>query len=342
MTFAEYADWGHQSLDKLFSNEDPKQHMNNIYPLTSPEQNRVFNYWWLAHLIDTRIDGFLRTQGHYYNDAAFATYYYSKHHNYDSLIHEYYDDMLWNGLAALRLYEISGDREALEDAKEVCGDIFETAWNPVTGGGYAWKRTTINYKNTPVNGPLMILALRLYQLDPKPEYLTNSLNTLHWLYFNLVDPETQFVNDGINSRGTNEVDHWDFTYNQGVYIGALVEFYKVTGDQGYLDKALQCAKTAIKVFGSTGILLDSGDGGDAGLFKGILYRYLVNLYKVTKADFIKEFILNAVQVLVDNNFVGETLMSNRNWEPYQNSDILLSDQIGAIMALEAAAAIENM
>ncbi len=123
MNFAKYAALGHQSLDQLFANEDPQQFMNNISPLTSPEQNRVFNYWWLAHLIDARIDGYLRTQDHYYSDAAFGTYHYSKHHNYDTLIHEYYDDMLWNGLAALRLYEISGDLEALEDAKAVCEDI---------------------------------------------------------------------------------------------------------------------------------------------------------------------------------------------------------------------------
>lgn len=249
--------------------------------------------------------------------------------------------MLWNGLAALRLYEISGDQEALADAREVCDDIFATAENQTTGGGYAWKRTQINYKNTPVNGPLMILALRLYQIDPQPDYLTNSLNTLHWLYFNLVDPETQFVNDGINSQGTNEVDEWKFTYNQGVYIGALVEFYRVTGNQEYLDKALQCAQTAIEVFGSSGILLDEGDGGDAGLFKGILYRYLVQLYQVTHAEFIRVFILKAVQVLTENNFVDETLMSNRNWVQYvHGTAIVLSDQIGAVMALEAAAAME--
>lgn len=64
MTFAEYADLGQRSIDKLFANNDPKQFINNIYPLTTADDNRVFNYWWIAHLVDVRIDGYLRTQNH--------------------------------------------------------------------------------------------------------------------------------------------------------------------------------------------------------------------------------------------------------------------------------------
>ncbi|WP_262315937.1 glycoside hydrolase family 76 protein [Lacticaseibacillus parakribbianus] len=342
MKFVDYADRGQTSLDTLFHSDDPRQFMNNIYPLESEEQNRVFNYWWIAHLVDTRVDGYLRTQSHAYRDGAVAAYHYNKKRNYNSLIHEYYDDMLWNALAGLRLYEVTGLTACLDDAKAVCADLFDTAFNLTAGGGYAWKRSQINYKNTPVNGPLMILALRLYQLDPKPEYLKNSLDILHWLYFTLVDPETEFVNDGINSRNTMAVDPWAFTYNQGTYIGALVEFYNVTKDQRYLDHALKCAHTAIDRLGATGILLDDGDGGDIGLFKGILYRYLVLLYKATHETFISDFITKAVKVLVENDFEGETLMADRNWQPYQpGKAIPLSDEIGAVMSLEAATALER-
>lgn len=341
MTFVEYADLGQQSIDKLFASDDPHQYVNNVYPVRSAQDNAIFNYWWVAHLVDTRIDGYLRGQNQTYRQGAEAAYLANKNRNYGRLTHEFYDDMLWNALAALRLYEITGEQTYLTDAKDVCQDIFKTGWNLAAGGGFAWKRTQINYKNTPVNGPLMILALRLYQVEPDPQYLKTSLEILHWLHYTLVDPDTEFVNDGINSRGTNEVDRWQFTYNQGTYIGALVEFYHVTHDQRYLDKALKCAKTAIKTFAPEGILLDGGDGGDAGLFKGILYRYMVLLYKASHEEFLKDFILNAVQVLVKNDFIEETLMADRNWQPYQEGQaILLSDEVGAVMSLEAAAAIE--
>ncbi len=39
-------------------------------------------------------------------------------------------------------------------------------------GGFAWKRTQLDYKNTPVNAPIIILALRLYQVEANERYLT--------------------------------------------------------------------------------------------------------------------------------------------------------------------------
>ena len=86
---------------------------------------------------------------------------------------------------------------------------------------------------------------------------------------------TQFVEDGINRNGDGKIDvQWQFTYNQGVYIGALIEFYHVTDDISYLKDAITCAKTSFEVIGKDGVFNDEGDGGDIGLFKGIEYRYL--------------------------------------------------------------------
>ena len=297
MNYSSQADLGQVSLQRLFM-QTGKPIYNNVYPLADPEENRVFNYWWIAHLIDVRIDGFLRCRNPDYREGAAAVYGANRHRNHDTLVHEYYDDMLWNGLAALRLYTISGDRDALADAREVCDDVYQTAWNSAAGGGFAWKRTQIGYKNTPANAPWMILALRLYQIEQRPEYLARSLATLHWLHYTLVDPKREFVNDGINRLGDGEVDHWTFTYNQGVYIGALIEFYHVTHDQRYLQRALRCARTAIEVFSKHQILVDEGDGGDIGLFKGILYRYLALLYQETHEQFLREYIQVAVQHLV--------------------------------------------
>jgi predicted alpha-1,6-mannanase (GH76 family) len=71
----------------------------------------------------------LRTKDEEYLKIAEETYHYNKNRNHDTLLHEYYDDMLWNALAALRLFELTKKQEYFEDAKEVCLDIFDTAWN---------------------------------------------------------------------------------------------------------------------------------------------------------------------------------------------------------------------
>ena len=58
---------------------------------------------------------------------------------------------------------------------------FDTAWNDHMNGGFAWKRTQLDYKNTPVNAPIIILALRLYQVEANERYLTTSQQTLEWM-----------------------------------------------------------------------------------------------------------------------------------------------------------------
>lgn len=340
--FTKYANIAQESIDNYYHNEDPSQFLNNVYPLSSEEDNKVFNYWWIAHLVDVRLDAYLRTGEDAFLELAENTYHYNKHRNHDTLIHEYYDDMLWNALAALRLYEVTDRAEYLDDAKAVCQDIFDTGWNDSADGGFAWKRTQIYYKNTPVNAPIMILALRLYQITGDSNLLETSQRTLTWMREKLVNPDTKFVEDGINRNDDGQVDYdWKFTYNQGVYIGALVEFYNVTKDRSYLDEAVQCAQTSLRVLVQDGVFNDVGDGGDIGLFKGILYRYLVLLYQVTNELFIIDFIENSCKILIENRMKDNGyLLAYRDWRiTNEPMPVFLADQLSGVMALEAACSL---
>lgn len=338
-----YANLAQNSINQLFYTKNLIQFINNVYPLRDEKENETFNYWWIAHLIDVRLDAYLRTKESSFLEEAEETYRYNKTRNKNTLLHEYYDDMLWNALAALRLFEITKKNEYFEDAKEVCLDIFDTAWNDQMHGGFAWKRTQLDYKNTPVNAPIIILALRLYQIEKDDIYLETSKKTLAWMQKYLVQPVSKFVEDGINRNADGKIDtQWQFTYNQGVYIGALIEFYQVTKESKYLKEALQCAKTALDVLVEKGVFHDEGDGGDIGLFKGILYRYLEILYRETGEDFIKEFIFSSCDLLIKYSIRNEQLLAYRDWLVLKTPDsIYLSDELSGVMALEAAAAIKK-
>ncbi|EPI01526.1 glycosyl hydrolase family 76 [Enterococcus faecalis 13-SD-W-01] len=339
--FKTAADIAQKSIDHFYASPDKKQFMNNVYPLKNEKENEVFNYWWLAHLVDVRIDAYLRTNDEEYLKMAEETYRYNKNRNHDTLLHEYYDDMLWNALAALRLFELTKKQEYFEDAKEVCLDIFDTAWNDYMDGGFAWKRTQLDYKNTPVNAPIIILALRLYQIEKDSIYLETSKRTLAWMKEKLVHPDSQFVEDGINRNGDGKLDEqWRFTYNQGVYIGALLEFYQVTKEQTYLEEALQCAKTSIETMTEQGVFNDEGDGGDIGLFKGIEYRYLGLLYQETHAGFIKDFVEASCTILIENALKDEHLLAYRDWLVTEMpNSVYLSDHLSGVMALESAVSL---
>ena len=344
--FNKYADLAQASIDYFYQTDNKAQFMNNVYPLRDEKENETFNYWWIAHLVDVRIDAYLRTKDTAYLQQAEETYHYNKARNHNTLLHEFYDDMLWNALAGLRLYELTKKEEYLADAREVCLDIFDTAWNDHMNGGFAWKRTQLDYKNTPVNAPIIILALRLYQIEANERYLTTSQQTLEWMKKYLVQPDTQFVEDGINRNGDGKIDvQWQFTYNQGVYIGALIEFYHVTKDVSYLRDAITCAKTSFDVIAKDGVFNDEGDGGDIGLFKGIEYRYLNLLVKEAEKEaldvaFIKEFVASSCNLLLAHSQKEEHLLAYRDWLVAEiPASVFLSDQLSGVMALESAAII---
>ena len=63
-------DVGQVSLDHSFGAGEP-QLLNNTYP-SGRGDNKTFNYWWLAHVIDVRLDAYERTGGREWVEAAEA------------------------------------------------------------------------------------------------------------------------------------------------------------------------------------------------------------------------------------------------------------------------------
>lgn len=242
--------------------------------------NTTFHYWWQAHAIDALLDGYELTGDAKYLDYMQQLYAGVKRRNGGHLFNNYYDDMLWMGLALLRAYEITGQPEYLSDAQKLWLDI-SGGWNDHYGGGIAWRKNQRDYKNAPSNGPAVILTARLYRVTGQSDYLEWAQRIYNWLDEHLVDPRTRLVWDGINRQGDGTIDKgWLFTYNQGTYIGANIALWEATGDDTYLDKAKRTATASlIYVTEGQGIFKDEGQG-DGGLFKGILIRYLVDLVRV--------------------------------------------------------------
>lgn len=338
MTEFERAEAAQKSFDFYYRAKDPKQLYNNTWPLENPEEdNRQFNYWWLAHLMDVRLDGYLRSKDDRYLDGTKEIYHYSKNRNGGTLLHEYYDDMLWNALALLRLHEISGEKLYFDEADGIWRDLTETGWNDHCGGGFAWKKTQLDYKNTPVNAPFIILSCRLYRLTQKQDYLDWARKAYDWMQKVLVREKDGFVEDGINRLGDGALDgDWRFTYNQGVWIGANIEFFLVTGDQGYLDRAEQTAKTSVFLLtppDSKAFTLET-EGGDVGLFKGIFYRYAGLLLKERAIPELRRFIEASTELLWQNCFDGAHLLPSGDWHKPAEGKIDFSVFLSGIMATE--------
>ena len=210
---AQYALW-----NRFWDNE--KEVFVNHYPVKEEES---WIYWWHAHALDALLDGFVRTKETYYLERFEAEYEGAFRENGGTFLHNWYDDMEWMTLALIRAFDITGEKRYIEQAVYIWNDI-KTAWNDSCGGGMAWKKDQLDYKNTPANAPAAIIAFRLYQRLHREEDREWGEKILKWNLDHLMDPDTCFIWDGMNRLGDGKVDYeWKFTYCQGVVIGAAME-----------------------------------------------------------------------------------------------------------------------
>lgn len=210
------------------------------------------------------------------------------------------------------------------------------------GGGIAWQKSQADYKNTPANAPAAILAARLYQAFGDPQDLEWAHALYNWQQSRLVDPDTGFVWDGMNRTGDGRIDKdWKYTYNQGVYIGAAIELYRVTGSRDYLEEARRTFAAAVKELAGphSGILPDEG-GGDAGLFKGILVRYAAELAQAVPEDgAAAAFLRSNAEMLWDQGKPADRVLFGPDWTAVPSGVVQLSTQLSGLKLLERMAVL---
>ena len=240
-----------------------------------------FHYWWQAHALDSLVDAHLRDGNALHLERAARLLKEIVRKN-AGLTNDYYDDMEWLALACLRAWDAGGNPVFKDAALMLWADI-KGGWNDHSGGGIAWRKPQLDYKNTPANAPAAILAARLYTRFGDANDLEWAQRIFDWLSAHLIDPDSGFVWDGMNRLGDGAIDKdWAFTYCQGVTIGAALELHALTDDPRPLEVARRTARAARDQLSDpfTGAMPDEGTG-DAGLFKGILVRYLEQFVAVT-------------------------------------------------------------
>lgn len=315
--------------DGFFSETDGV--MENHHPVRK-EENWI--YWWHAHVLDALLDGYIRTNDPLYRRRFEREYEGTFRKNGNTFLHNWYDDMEWMALALLRAWDVFGEEKYKEDVLTIWEDI-KTAWNDSCGGGMAWKKDQLDYKNTPANAPAAILAFRLYQRFRKEEDLEWGKKIFEWNKEYLMDPETCFIWDGMNREGDGQIDKdWKFTYCQGVMLGAALEYYRICGKQEYLELAEKIARRAVTELAGEDQIFNIEGKDDCGLFRGIYFRYLCELIRETpdrERDLAEVAVLNAEAV--KNAFNKEGLIGNE-WRMPSEGEIDLAQHLSGVMVLE--------
>jgi predicted alpha-1,6-mannanase (GH76 family) len=312
----------------------------NHYFWTDNHGNKNFQYWPQAHALDVLVDAYERSGSNFYKTYFDLWFNGVKKNNGNRWYNSYFDDMEWIALALLRTYKATGEAKYKEAAVELWGYIKE-GWNNYAGGGIAWERDNhIWSKNACSNGPACILAARLYQETGEETYKKWAFDIYEWEKSTLFNSNTGAVYDNIDGRSGEKNTSWIFTYNQGTFIGAAVELYKITNEKMYLNDAVLAANYATTILVTDAALKDEG-GGDGGLFKGIFVRYFTELIRQDRLDNATQkryiqFLQYNAETLWTKGTNKENVLFGANWRNKPGSETGLTEQTSGCMLLEAA------
>lgn len=303
-----------------------------------------WNYWPQAHALDVMTDAWLRTKDDRYK-AYFDQWYAGvKARNGNTFENDYYDDMEWNALAILRVYQATGDTKFKEAALQIW-EYIKTGWNTNAGGGITWKKGMEYSKNACSNGPACILAARLYQEFGDESNKEWALKIYNWEKSTLFNQNNGAVYDNINSETGEIKKDWVFTYNQGTFIGSAVELYKIFNEKAYLNDAMLAADYTTSSLTSNSVLKSEGTG-DGGLFKGIFIRYFTELIRQDRLDASAgkryiQFIRYNAETLWTKGTTTPAVLFGPDWTVKPGFVTGLTEQLSGCMLIEAAAALTN-
>jgi len=220
-----------------------------------------WHYWWQAHLLDCLVDAFAREPTAQRRGRAAQLARGIRLRNLGRWSNNYYDDMAWLGLALERTATTTGVRHP--DAVRTLAGELERAWSAEAGGGIPWRKGDA-FRNVPANGPAAILLARTGNLD-------RARATADWINANLTSPATGLVWDGL--RPGAAVEQTVYSYCQGVVLGAETELTLSTGELAHRQRVHRLVGAVAEHLSTDGVL-QGAEGGDGGLFAGILARYL--------------------------------------------------------------------
>ncbi|XP_069104510.1 uncharacterized protein [Argopecten irradians] len=246
-----------------------------------------------------------------------------------------FDDMGWYGLSYVRIYEVLGGDDFLDSAEDIFNWAWTTGWDQSDkcNGGFFFDNLK-GSKQTITNVEMFQLGVKLYRFRNDSGILDKVQQIQKFLFSNeIVDMKTHLVVDGIFIENCTSNGVYGPSYNGGVFIGALVEYYKVTRDIYYIELAKNIAEAIIETKSNNSRILteycDPDCNDDAIMFKGIFarnLRYLMDALpandSTTRTNYQKVLDINVMAVLelnsCDKNPISKCNITFKDGPPFYN------------------------
>lgn len=259
-------------------------------------------------------------------------------------INEFNDDEGWWASAWLEAYILTGESRYLAVAERLYADI-SGSWSEDCGGGIFWKKGE-PYKAAIANSLFIYLGARLYSVTGREDYLRHADRGWSWFTGAGLLGSDGLVRDGLGRDCEIADDLW--TYNQGMLIGAASRLSIARISRGGSDPdslvelALKTAHAAMESMAHPGgVLREYGEPDlnvDSVQFKGIMMRFLADLWLETADEQIRTFVMANADSIWTHARKADTYLLGGCWQgPFDAADA--ARQGSAIDALVAAATV---
>ncbi|MBA4283742.1 MAG: hypothetical protein C0432_05565 [Candidatus Puniceispirillum sp.] len=343
--FAQTADQRAENIQNatntIFMSADQSYYKHNSASDNNPYG---YGYWTQAHTLETLADAYQRTRNIVYLNRMksiiagirkYNNYGYGTYHN------DYYDDLEWLCLASFNCYNVTKDVEFLDAVHDIWTEI-KTGY---ANGAMAWKKgceTACN--NSIANGPAIVIAVKLYQLEGDIANLQMAKDIHSWMKANVVNAD-----GGIWDSPNNLNPDWLFSYNSGMFIAACLELNLVTGEQSYIDDGVKACDFMMnfKRNGGGAFYLNETGQGDGGLFKGIFAKWFIEFVRIANLPQAKkDHYLQTINYTADyvwNHAVDKsTFLTNSDWKKLPTGTIDLSTQTASLHLFESVASLNKV
>jgi hypothetical protein len=180
------------------------------------------------------------------------------------------DDNNWIGIELIRLYHLDRNPSLLATANNIFG-LVTAQWSKDASyacpGGATW-RTGVpdSERNTVTNATGAELGAQLFMTGGSADDLAWAQRMYAWVRTCLLNPDGLY-GDHLNVSDGYDTTEW--TYNQGLMIGAGVMLYQATHDRSYLRDAIATAKLAMHHYDGATLAIQ-GDGFNAIYIRNLL------------------------------------------------------------------------
>ena len=187
----------------------------------------------------------------------------------------YYDDNEWIAEDLLDWNLYRRDPAAVARAEAIFAGVVK-AWDadastPCAGGVYWTTASGVGDRNTVSTANGALVGLRLYALTHRPVFLYWSRRMLDWVDACMLAPDGLYW-DHVGADGA--VDRSEWTYNQGILVGAYLMLYETTHDVSALGRAERLTDATITAFAGNRLSAEPPE------FAAVFFRHALELAAV--------------------------------------------------------------